>query len=212
MSRSTIGKLEIHAVRANFFATLTGANVPEAITPILSRWETFFFMVGSSGAALTGLMFVVITLASDTAGRDGQQAMGAFATPNVVHFCVVLLIAAIVCVPWTHLLAPSVLFGATGLFGLFYVAVVTRRTGRQTAYKPVFEDILWHILFPFASYLSLLAGAVFLRDRPAESMYAIAATAVLLLFTGIHNAWDSVLYLAAMPSIATNEAAKVASE
>jgi hypothetical protein len=201
--------LEFCLIRANLVSTLTGTNVPEAITPILSRWETFFFMVGSSGAALTGLMFVVITLASDTAGRDGQQALGAFATPNVVHFCVVLLIAAVVCVPWTHLLAPAVLFGATGLFGISYVGIVTKRTVRQTAYKPVFEDILWHILFPFASYLSLLGGAVFLRDRPGESMYAIAATAVLLLFTGIHNAWDSVIYLAAMPSNTMGDTAKV---
>ena len=174
--------------------------MPEAITPILSRWETFFFMTGSSGGALTGLMFVVITLASENAARDGQSALGAFATPNVVHFCAVLLVAAIVCVPWTHLLAPAVLLGATGLFGVGYVGIVTRRTVRQTAYKPVFEDILWHIIFPFAGYLSLLGGALFLRGRAEDSMYAIAATCLLLLFTGIHNAWDSVIYLAAMPS------------
>ncbi|HUQ98633.1 MAG TPA: hypothetical protein VM166_04200 [Gemmatimonadaceae bacterium] len=174
--------------------------MPEAITPILSRWETFFFMVGSSGAALTGLVFVVITLANETRGPEGEKALGAFATPNIVHFCAVLLIAAIVCVPWTHLVAPSILFGAAGLSGVIYVAVVTRRTNQQTAYKPVFEDILWHIVFPFAAYLSLLGGAVFLPRRPVESMYAIAGSALLLLFTGIHNAWDSVVYLAAMPS------------
>ena len=33
---------------------------------LLSQWETFYFLVGSSGAALTGLMFVVITLVADT--------------------------------------------------------------------------------------------------------------------------------------------------
>ena len=186
--------------------------MPEAITPILSRWETFFFMVGSSGAALTGLVFVVITLANETRGPDGERALAAFATPNVVHFCAVLLIAAIVCVPWTHLLAPSVLFGAAGLFGVFYVFVVTRRTNRQTAYQPVFEDILWHIIFPFAAYLSLLAGAVFLRDRQAESMYAIAGSALLLLFTGIHNAWDSVVYLAANPAPGKGGATKAAEQ
>jgi hypothetical protein len=176
--------------------------VRETITPILSSWETFFFMVGSSGAALTGLVFVVVTLVSETTAREGQQAFAAFATPTIVHFCSVLLIAALVCAPWTHLLAPSVLLGATALFGVCYVGVVARRARRQTSYTPVFEDILWHIIFPLASYLSLLGGALFLRRRPGESMFAIASTAILLLFTGIHNAWDTVTYLAANPDIA----------
>jgi hypothetical protein len=180
--------------------------VPEAITPILSRWETFFFMVGSSGAALTGLVFVVVTLVSESAA--GQPAFGAFATPTIVHFCSVLFIAAVVCAPWTHLLAPSVLFGATGLFGVVYVAIVARRTRRQTAYEPVFEDNLWYIAFPFLGYLSVLVAAFFLRGRPEQAMYAVAATAVLLLFTGIHNAWDSVTYLAANPEFARKAPAK----
>jgi hypothetical protein len=183
--------------------------VPEAITPILSRWETFFFMIGSSGAALTGLIFVVVTLVSENTARDGQPAFGAFATPTIVHFCSVLLISALVCAPWTHLLAPSVLLGATGVFGICYVGIVTRRARQQTAYKPVFEDILWHMIFPFASYLTLLGGALFLRRSPDESMFAIATTAILLLFTGIHNAWDTVTYLAANPDIARGSATQL---
>jgi hypothetical protein len=182
--------------------------VNEVITPILSRWETFFFMVGSSGAALTGLVFVVVTLVSETTARDGQQAFAAFATPTIVHFCSVLLISALVCAPWTHLLAPSVLLGATALFGDCYVGIVTRRARTQTAYMPVFEDILWHMIFPFISYLSLLGGALFLQRRPGESMFAIASTSILLLFTGIHNAWDTVTYLAANPDIARGNTPK----
>ena len=169
-------------------------------------------MVGSSGAALTGLVFVVVTLVSETTARQGQQAFAAFATPTIVHFCSVLLIAALVCVPWTHLLAPSVLMGATALFGVCYVGIVARRARRQTTYTPVFEDILWHIIFPFAAYFSLLGGAVFLRRAPDESMFAIAATAVLLLFTGIHNSWDTVTYLAANPDAASGVSAKPAED
>jgi cytochrome bd-type quinol oxidase subunit 2 len=120
----------------------------------------------------------------------------------------VLFIAAVVCAPWTHLLAPAVLFGATGLFGVVYVAIVARRTRRQTAYEPVFEDHLWYIIFPFTGYLTVLVAAAFLRGNPGQAMYAVAATAVLLLFTGIHNAWDSVTYLAANPELARNAPAK----
>ena len=42
---------------------------------VLSQWETFYVIVGSSGAALTGLMFVVITLVADSnvPRNDGSQ-------------------------------------------------------------------------------------------------------------------------------------------
>jgi len=33
---------------------------------ILAHWESFYVIVGSSAAALTGLMFVVITLIADS--------------------------------------------------------------------------------------------------------------------------------------------------
>ena len=51
---------------------------------LLSRWETFYFLVGSSGAALTGLMFIVITLVMDTRLPRSLDTVNAFATPNVL--------------------------------------------------------------------------------------------------------------------------------
>ena len=37
----------------------------EAAGPVLVPWESFYVIVGSSGAALTGLQFVVIALLAD---------------------------------------------------------------------------------------------------------------------------------------------------
>ena len=53
-------------------------------------------MTGSSAAALTGLMFVVITLVTGqdhTGSRD--EGINTFSTPTVMHFCAALLISAI---------------------------------------------------------------------------------------------------------------------
>ena len=37
----------------------------EHVLPALAAWETFYVIVGSSSAALTGLQFVVIVLGAD---------------------------------------------------------------------------------------------------------------------------------------------------
>ena len=41
--------------------------------PVLKDWETFFFMLGSAGAGLIGLLFVVVTLTAQSAGNQEQR-------------------------------------------------------------------------------------------------------------------------------------------
>jgi hypothetical protein len=66
----------------------------------------------------------------------------------------------------------------------------------QTSYQPVLEDWLWHMAFPLVSYTALVVAAIVLSDNPALALFAIGAATVLLLFIGIHNAWDTVTYIA----------------
>ena len=78
----------------------------EPVPLTLKEWETFYVIVGSSAGALTGLQFVVLTLISESGilGSSGE-ALSAFGSPNVVHFCAALLVSAIFSVPW-HGLGP----------------------------------------------------------------------------------------------------------
>ncbi len=157
-------------------------------------WENFYVIVGSSAGALIGLQFVVITLiAARPIGRGAAQAGGAFATPSVVHFGVVLLLSAIVSAPWDDITIVAVLWGLVGLGGVVYV-VVARRMRMQSAYRPVFEDWCFHVLLPFAAYavLAISAYGALYFARPA--LFLVGAAALLLLLTGIHNAWDAVTY------------------
>ena len=94
----------------------------------LHPWETFYVIVGSSAAALTGLMFVVIALVADF--RGSQLQLEAFGTPTVVHFDTGILVAA------------------SGL-----------------------------------------------PRRPTPLLFVIGGATVLLLFIGIHDAWDTVSYI-----------------
>ncbi|HEY2116776.1 MAG TPA: hypothetical protein VGJ51_16895 [Candidatus Angelobacter sp.] len=164
------------------------------MTP-LSDWQNFYVIAGSSAGALIGLQFVVITLiASRPVGAGTAQAGHAFSTPNIVHFGAVLLLAGILSAPWQAVTSAAVLWGLLGFTGIVYVAVVARRMRRQAIYKPVFEDWLFHLLLPFASYAMLAVTAFAAGSHLHEALFGIGAAALLLLFVGIHNAWDAVTY------------------
>ncbi|MBV9122113.1 MAG: hypothetical protein JO112_01975 [Planctomycetes bacterium] len=161
----------------------------------LSGWLNFYVLVGTSAGALIGLQFVVMTLiASMPPPQGAAQAGNAFSTPTVVHFGVVLLLSAVGCAPWNGTDAVAALWGLLGLAGVGYILLVAQRLRRQTVYQPVFEDRLFHIFLPLTAYalLSGSAWAAFSQPRPA--LFFVGAAALLLLFVGIHNAWDTVIY------------------
>src|SRR5437763_7342406 len=154
----------------------------EAALSSLATWQNFYVIIGSAAAALTGLMFVVITLVMGTRVRRSSGTLGAFGTPNVVHFGIALLVAAILSAPWQALWNAGVLLGLTGVGGVIYVVIVFRRARRQTDYQPVLEDWLWHTVFPLISYTALLVAATDLMAHPQPALFVIAAVAPLLLF------------------------------
>jgi hypothetical protein len=168
----------------------------EAIVSPLAGWVDFYVIMGSSAAALTGLQFVVIALVAEQERRSGRREIDAFGTPTVVHFCTVLLLAGILAAPWQTLSGPAVALGATGLAGVAYVAIVLRRARSQEGYKPVFEDWLWHTILPFLAYAGIALAAIRLQGHPASALFWVGASALLLLFIGIHNSWDTVTYIA----------------
>ena len=175
----------------------------EAARSPLIAWESFYVIVGSSGAALTGLQFVVIALIADArtqgaarAQESNDQSIAAFGTPTIVHFCSVLLVSAILSAPWHGLSSVGLTLGVCGLVGVVYGVIVVRRARRQSGYRPVWEDWLWHAVLPLIAYALILISAIVLRSYPQRALFVIGATALLLLFIGIHNAWDTVTYIA----------------
>ena len=163
----------------------------------LHGWDTFYVIVGSSGAALTGLMFVVITLTTQSRTASGPGGLDAFATPTVVHFCVVLLIAVILTSPRHTETSLSFGVAIVGLAGLVYSGIVLIRIRKLgSGYAPVGEDWLFHCWFPLIAYGGLIAAAVAIWRGSVTALYVVAASALLLLYTGIHNAWDTATWMA----------------
>jgi hypothetical protein len=168
----------------------------QAVLSPFAAWESFYVIVGSSSAVLIGLQFVVITLSAEINVPGGGSAVGAFSTPTIVHFCAVLLIAAILSAPWAALSSAAIALGICAVSGLAYALMVVRRARRQTVYVPVLEDWIWHNALPLIAYATLLVAALVLQRYQAPSLFVIAGIALLLLFVGIHNAWDAVIYIA----------------
>ncbi|MFL5483431.1 MAG: hypothetical protein ACJ8AK_14715 [Gemmatimonadaceae bacterium] len=163
---------------------------------ILGKWESFYVIVGSSAGALTGLQFVVMAIIADQPGRGGHQEIAAFGTPTVVHFMAVLLIGAIISAPWEELNHAAFVIGLFGLTGIIYSAIVTRRAGRTERYQPVLEDWIFHVVLPFGAYILMLVAALALPRFDTPALFAIGAASLILLSVGVHNAWDTVTYLA----------------
>ena len=160
--------------------------------PGFEEWESFYVIVGAAAGALIGLQFVVMTLMGDR--PMSAAASAAFSTPQIVHFGAVLLLTALMRAPWHGIAPAAVLWGIVGLAGVVYEILVVRMMRGQTVYQPAFEEWLFHVTLPFAAYALLAESALAAFYYPNEAEFAVAAAALVLLFAGIHNAWDAVTY------------------
>jgi hypothetical protein len=163
----------------------------------LAAWQSYYVIVGSAGAALIGLQFVVITLIAGMRGRIDAGALGAFATPTVVHLTGALVTASLMSAPWPSLVPAAATLALWGLGGLAYGAITFRHARRQSDYRPVWEDWLWFEVLPGGAYLALALGALLLVSATSTALFMLGSAALGLLLIGIHNAWDMVTHLVA---------------
>lgn len=159
-------------------------------------WDNFYVIIGSSAAALTGLMFVVIALMPTIARipRD-PTALDAYASPNVVHFSAVLLIGALITLPRHTMTSLYTSLLITGGAGVVYTTIVILRSVRQRSYEPELEDWIFHAILPVMAYVTLFVSSFFLLNSAENALDGIAVSALILLFVGIHNAWDAAVWM-----------------
>jgi hypothetical protein len=182
-------------IARTFTIALTGgADVIRFDSPPLPAWETFYVIVGTSGAVLVGLQFVVITLLFESRTRASAESIDAFGTPTIVHFVTALLLSAIMTVPWRSLSGLSAALVLCGLGGIAYGLRVVDRARSQTDYKPMREDWLWHALLPLTAYGVIAGSGLFLLAGRSAALFTVGGATLGLVFIGIHNAWDAVTY------------------
>ena len=156
----------------------------------LDTWQNFYVIVGTAAATLTGLMFVVITLIAQIQISSPRSHVTVFTTSNVFHFGAVLLAAGILSAPWQALWPAAWSCGSSrGDLHAHRALAGTPPSGLSTG----------------ALRLDGLAARLLRRPRrrgdcapesAGTALFVIAAVTMLLLFIGIHNAWDVVTYTA----------------
>ena len=163
----------------------------------LAGWESFYVILGSSAAALTVLVFVVVALTGESSRgvRATVASIRAFGTPIVVLFGGVLLLAALLTTPIHTMLTLSLSLAGCGVGGLSFVRWVSIQARRQQDYVPVAEDWEWHVTLPAIAYGGVLVSAAGLWWRPVLALTLVGASALFLLYIGIRNAWDSAVYV-----------------
>jgi hypothetical protein len=160
----------------------------------LAEWDSFYVILGSAAGGLIGLQFVVMTLLAEHPPKGVAEGSQAFTTPTVLYFSAVLLICALMRIPWPTHRQLTAVFGIVGLAGVVYVGIVIRRMIVQTAYRPEFEDWLFHAVLPLMAFAMITTAAAQFDSHFLGSLFGVAGAVLLLLFTGIHNAWDGVVY------------------
>jgi len=167
----------------------------EAYASPFADWDNFYVIVGSSAGALTGLQFVVMALVAEFRPPGNTSEVNAFGTPTVVNFSATLLVSAILAAPWHRLGSAGAALAVCGALGCVYSGIVITRA-RHTTYRPTVDDWIWYVILPLIAYLDLLVAALWLQRSPGPALFAIAGAALVLIFAGIRNAWDTVVYIA----------------
>ncbi len=124
-----------------------------------------------------------------------SQAITVFSTPSIVNFGVVLLLAAVLVMPWHSITPISIIWGVAGAAGILYTALTGWRFKKQRAYSPVFEDYFFRVILPIMGYAVLGTAAFTAKTHERAALFQVAAVALMLLFIGIHDAWDNATYL-----------------
>ena len=159
-----------------------------------TEWESFYVIVGSSAAALTGLQFVVIALIADSQRRVAARSTRSARRRSSISAsrCSIVGDAERAVAP---LGVPAIVCRLRGFIGLAYSMSIVRRRAEQTSYSPSSRTGSFTPRFPSVAYGLLALASLTLGHAPHGSLFAIAAAVLLLLFIGIHNAWDTATYL-----------------
>ena len=133
-----------------------------------------------------------------------SSGVGAFVTPMIVHFSGALALAAFMSMPHQGAGTLSAGLGLGGLAGVVYGGVIGANMWRAGAgaskYVPVREDWIWNVILPTVAYAGLIVMAVLIWDRLSKAaMYGVAVLVLALLFIGIRNAWDIVVWISINP-------------
>ena len=152
----------------------------------MQRWDAFATIAGGAAAALTGLLFVAVSIRADYIARS--QELRNRAAQTLILFGTVLVIAVLMAIPGqgyrtlcAELLALGVLTGA----GLYVLDRRAKASRSDQAIAQVLEAVSPNMV---TSVLLLAAGIILVLGTGA-GLYVLVAPVLAALVGGVTSAW-----------------------
>jgi hypothetical protein len=159
---------------------------------VTGAFRDLFAATASASAALTGLLFVAMTVASQRALVRGPRVIRQIrASAALLAFTSALAIALFGLVPGTNIGYPAVIVAA---IGILFIAAAIRSIIASRPGSALVRSQVWLILILLLISFAELAAGVVLLGNPASatSVQTIGYAVVSSLLVGIGRAWEFI--------------------
>jgi len=165
------------------------------LVSVVRDWHDFYGLVGAASATLVGLMSIAASVGANVFSVSELEPLKAYLTPTVAHFASLLFICILMLIPTQTWLSLSVALGGFGVVGLAYSIRQWIRVLWTLRSQIDLADRMFYVFIPSLGYLLVIVSAVTLFEHRPLSAEVIAASLVILLLTGIRNAWDMTVWI-----------------
>jgi hypothetical protein len=162
---------------------------------VVRDWHDFYGLVGTASATLVGLMFVAASVGANVFSTNELEPMKAYLTPTVAHFASVLFICILMLIPTQTWLSLGMGLSGLGVAGAAYSMRQWIRVFWMLRSQIDLADRMFYVFIPSLGYLLVIVSAVTLITYRPLSAEVIAASLIVLLLTGIRNAWDMSVWI-----------------
>jgi hypothetical protein len=154
------------------------------------RWHDAYLLLGTAAAALTGLVFVALSIhLRAIAGDRFQRARGEYLTFGLIYITVV---SALVLIPGQGDDALGIELLVGGVVGALITGLPLARMWQLVSWTPIFRARV--VVAAVAVGLDLAAGASLIA-RHGGGLYLLIAALMLAMVANVSGAWNLLVAL-----------------
>jgi modulator of FtsH protease len=154
-------------------------------------WRDLFFVLGSSSAALIGLLFIATSLHLDEIVRNPVLRRRAY---NNTRYLLITFVDAVLLLLSQPVLVLSTELVALNLFGLWLPLINTYRYFYKNKEERSYTGFVLSRAIVFSvSFLLGIAGGATLIERLNWGIYLLTVSSVTTLVTVVLNSWSIML-------------------
>ena len=155
---------------------------------LVSEWETFYLLTGTAAATLIGLLFVAISVGSETVEAKAKRDLALFGALTFNCFFYVMVISILFLIPgisrfWLGI--PLAVLGLLALAG----TTVQRRQSKTIPPDRFGRPVAGRFTAPILALLLIVVIGVMTAFGVGWSLYGLVVAIISLLASASQNAW-----------------------